>query len=104
MGESPNLPVVHESEELSTIEKLRSQLARSDGYLSPSNATVPVEASDVGASIEANPRASSLDYETAETVVEVFEGHTYLADGRVGPTAELGIDSGNFIEDVTDWA
>lgn len=101
--EDDNLPVLHESEEPSSIEKLRTKMARRDGYLSPSNATVPQEASDVGMD-RANPSAGDLGYERAsvDEIVE-FEGKTYFCDGRISPTAELGIDS-DCVVDVEEWA
>lgn len=104
MGE--NLPVLHESEEPSSIERLRMEMARRDGFLSPSNAVVPLEASDVGdVPIKPNPKPRDLEqfHGSVDEVVE-HEGMTYLADGRMGPTAEIGIDSDCFIEDVTEWA
>jgi hypothetical protein len=105
MGDEPNLPVLHESEEPSTVEQWREELARRDGYLSPSNATFPKEAADVGEGVEDNPSAEALGYSGARVdEIQEFEGLTFLSDGRVGPTADLGIDSENFIEDVTDWA
>lgn len=104
MGEN-NLPVLHESEEQSAVEQLRAELARRDGYLSPSNAVVPEEAVDVGDGVEPNPWAASLGYASASVQeVQEFEGYMYLSDGREGPSADIGIDSDNFIEDVSDWA
>lgn len=105
MEEEPNLPVLHESEEPSAIEQLRAELARRDGFLSPSNAQVPLEAADVGDDVEPNPRAEALGYERASVgEVQEFEGHVYLSDGRCGPSADIGIDSDNFIDDLSDWA
>jgi len=105
MGDDDNLPVLHESEELSAVEQLRAELARRDGYMSPSNATVTKEAADAGDDVEPNPSAEALGYSGARVKeVQEFEGHTYLSDGRCGPSADIGIDSDNFIDDVTDWA
>mgnify|MGYP006285254013 FL=1 len=106
MEEDNNLPVLHESEEPSAIEQLRAELARRDGYLSPSNAQVPREAVDVGdVGHSPNPRAVELGYQPVHVKeVQEFEGHTYLSDGRCGPSADIGIDADNFIEDLSDWA
>jgi hypothetical protein len=101
MGDD-NLPVL--KEEQSAVEQLRVELARRDGFLSPSNAHVPEEAVDVGNN-EPNPSSEALGYSGAAVkTVQEFDGMTYLSDGRVGTDADLGIDSENFIEDITDWA
>jgi len=104
--EDDNLPVLHESEEPSAIEQLRAEIARRDGFLSPSNAVVPEESVDIGdGGASPNPRAIELGYHPARVEeVQEFEGHVYLSDGRCGPSAGIGIDADNFIEDVSDWA
>jgi len=96
-----NLPVLHESEEPSAVEQLRAEL---DAEVAKLNDKC-FRADDAGEDVEPNPSAEALGYSGARVKeVQEFEGHTYLSDGRCGPSADIGIDSENFIEDVTEWA
>lgn len=101
-----NLPV--RASDMGPLERLRAKLARDDGFMSPSNASVPAKAADIGDVEERpNPRAEGLDYPEGVALSHDQEaGKDYLGDGpTVATSGERWIATEDmFIEDVRNWA
>jgi len=99
-----NLPTVHDSEG-GAVDRLRKQLTALDGPMSVSNATVPLEANDVGdVPISANPRACDLadaDLDFDNGYVEGYECAVEYESGRVVMSAVPSMD-GTTKSDSTD--
>lgn len=99
-----NLPKVHDSED-GAVDRLRTALTDLDGPMSVSNATVPLEANDVGdVPINANPRACDLadaDIDADNGYVEGYECAVEYESGRVVMSAVPSMD-GATKSDSTD--
>jgi hypothetical protein len=93
----------------SALERMEATLRDLDGVMALSNATVPLEATDVGdVPIDPNPDASALGYTKGyELTVETEGGQTIFSDPPNAVLAgECYVSAApeDVIDDVTKWA
>lgn len=110
MGDSDNLPVLHDLEKAEGgAQRLETQLRQLDGEMGVSNALIPYEAYDVGdVPVKENPRPEDLGYAVGGYChVEKEAGRVVFCDG---PNAVLAGETfvqaseDDVIDDVTEWA